>query len=454
MIPLRKQCRWEDTVKNYFELQIDGLPNCGHCFGGLSKGNFSSEKSKGFTSYPLDAFKQSLYKMSIVHKLGVKQSFLPPLCRPNLSVIQNLGYPTDKSNLSHTLNELNDELLYTVWSSSFMWTANMGTFTPSLDSKDSYAHLSIANLITNKHRSIEGKDRYEQLSEFMRSNLIRVYPLIPHNDYSDEGAANHMRICPNINQPGLNIFVYNRKSGDHHSHQIPLRQSIYAQESITRRHSLTEKNVILLEQNPGCVKEGVFHNDVIAMSCDHILIIHEDAFSDRNAIENISMKYVDLTGVTLNPLILTNRDLSVSESVSTYLFNSQILKTSHGYVLIAPKQCYESKQAQQSIRKIINHFPEFCDIRYIDLTQSMLNGGGPACLRNRLVINNDEYMTMNPCIQYTEKTHQHLHRWAEKNYRKTLTIKDLRDISLVEESFQAQIELNKILSHFQTTNSQ
>jgi succinylarginine dihydrolase len=441
-------------VKNYFELQIDGLPNCGHCFGGLSKGNLSSEKSKGFTSYPFEAFKQSLLKMSIIHNYGVTQSFLPPLCRPNLSLLHNLGYLTDKTNLANTLKQLDDELLYTVWSSSFMWTANMGTFTPSLDSKDGYAHLSIANLITNKHRSIEANERYQQLSQFMGSDLIHVHPpLTPHKEYSDEGAANHMRICPDINQPGLNIFVYNRKPGTNHSHQIPLRQSICSQESIVRRHNLMDNNVIYLEQNPDCVKAGVFHNDVIAMSCDHILIIHEDAFNATNAIDTISKKYLDLTEKKLGPLILTKNDLSVSESVSTYLFNSQILNTSHGYILIAPTQCYDSKKAQQSIRKIINHYPEFCDVRYIDLTQSMLNGGGPACLRNRLVLNNDEYMSIKSSIQYTQKTDQILHNWAEKHYRKKLTLSDLRDVSLVEESFQAQIELNTILRNFKTSNS-
>ena len=252
----------------YVELQIDGLTGPSHNYGGLSLGNFASQKNKYKGSSPLKAFKQCLEKMRRTHELGVNQAFIPPIETPRFDLLHNIGYDVE-GDLNNILRDIDDELLSVIWSASFMWTANCCTFTPSIDSRLQRPQISVSNLSTHIHRMLECDMRYQQLRHYMPYD---VYPgLFPHDRYSDEGAANHLRLCPNHSSRGLHVFVYNKDENDQMEDKIqgsliPKRQSKQAFEAIARRHQIPDNQVVYIKQSDLAVINGVFHNDMIGLS--------------------------------------------------------------------------------------------------------------------------------------------------------------------------------------------
>src|SRR5262249_41246840 len=84
-------------------------------------------------------------------------------------------------------------------------------------------------------------------------------------------------------------------------------------------------------------------------------------------------------------------------------------------------------------------------IHYLDLHESMANGGGPACLRLRIVLTESELKSINPHVILSDFLYEKLVQWIEKHFRETLNPKDLADPDLLKESRQALDELTQIL---------
>ncbi|MNT06555.1 N-succinylarginine dihydrolase [compost metagenome] len=76
----------------------------------------------------------------------------------------------------------------------------------------------------------------------------------------------------------------------------------------------------------------------------------------------------------------------------------------------------------------------------------MRNGGGPACLRLRVVLTDDELAATNPAMRMTDDLHARLSAWATRWYRETLTAHDLADPDLLDETRGALEELTGILA--------
>ena len=75
----------------------------------------------------------------------------------------------------------------------------------------------------------------------------------------------------------------------------------------------------------------------------------------------------------------------------------------------------------------------------------MRNGGGPACLRTRVVLQQNEFEALNQKCIFDDKLYYKLKDWIEKHYRDILTPKDLKDPNLVDEVQTALHELSRIL---------
>ena len=75
----------------------------------------------------------------------------------------------------------------------------------------------------------------------------------------------------------------------------------------------------------------------------------------------------------------------------------------------------------------------------------MRNGGGPARLRLRLPINQDELLAMHQGILVRESLLASLDSWVDKDYRTQLKASDLANPYLLEESFRALEELAVVL---------
>ena len=84
-------------------------------------------------------------------------------------------------------------------------------------------------------------------------------------------------------------------------------------------------------------------------------------------------------------------------------------------------------------------------MRYYDVKQSMQNGGGPACLRLRVAMNEQEVAAVNQNTLMNDSLFTRLNTWVDRHYRDQLTVNDLADPQLIIESRTALDELTQIL---------
>ena len=75
----------------------------------------------------------------------------------------------------------------------------------------------------------------------------------------------------------------------------------------------------------------------------------------------------------------------------------------------------------------------------------MRNGGGPACLRLRVVLNEQELAQVNPSFVLNDRLFTTLNQWVDKHYRDELNASDLADPDLVIEGRAALDELTQIM---------
>ncbi|MDU5846565.1 MAG: N-succinylarginine dihydrolase, partial [Cronobacter sakazakii] len=86
------------------------------------------------------------------------------------------------------------------------------------------------------------------------------------------------------------------------------------------------------------------------------------------------------------------------------------------------------------------------ELKVFDLRESMANGGGPACLRLRVVLTDDERQAVNPAVMMNDTLFTRLNAWVDKYYRDRLTQEDLVDPQLLREGREALDELSRLLS--------
>jgi len=76
----------------------------------------------------------------------------------------------------------------------------------------------------------------------------------------------------------------------------------------------------------------------------------------------------------------------------------------------------------------------------------MHNGGGPACLRQRVVLSDEERAAVRANVFFTEALAATLAAWIERHYRDRLVPSDLGDPALAREGLAALDELTRILA--------
>lgn len=75
----------------------------------------------------------------------------------------------------------------------------------------------------------------------------------------------------------------------------------------------------------------------------------------------------------------------------------------------------------------------------------MANGGGPACLRLRVVLTPEEQRAVNPAVFMNDRLFTELNDWIDRYYRDRLTQADLADPQLLREGREALDALTKLL---------
>lgn len=349
------------------EINFDGIVGPSHNYAGLSLGNIASASHKGNASYPRAAALQGIAKMRGNMERGLAQGFLLPLPRPNFGLLRDLAVGDDT----------NPALVAAAWSASSMWTANAATVSPAPDTGDGRCHLTPANLVTMLHRGQEWRDTQAQLKiAFGDQRHFAVHDAVP-SSFGDEGAANHMRFCDSHDAPGVEVFVYGRPGG-----RFPARQHEQASRAVARLHGLEPRRCVFIEQNPAAIEAGAFHNDVVAVANEKVLFTHDQAFADQiDAYEAIRAVFPDLHVVEV-----PESQVSLEEAIRTYLFNAQLVTLPTGEMaLVVPSECQESASVWSWCERMLASNGPIRHVIPVDVRQSMANGGGPACLRLRVV---------------------------------------------------------------------
>jgi len=433
----------------FVEVNFDGLVGPTHHYGGLGVGNIASLVNRARPSHPRAAALEGLEKAWLVAQLGVPQVLLPPLVRPNRALLRGLGFEGVLAEQLKRAAESDPMALSAAMSASAMWTANAATVSPSPDCEDGKLHITPANLISSLHRGQEAGDRTSMFRYLWRRDQSVVVhdPLPAILPMRDEGAANHLRITNPRGDRGYEIFV----SGDDDqaatsTTKFMVRQTRQSMRVIARGHHLRSGQTFFLQQSPAAIDAGVFHNDVISTAHEHLWFYHEDAFVDsKDTLDSITKVYRGDVGREL-VLIKIDRDrLPLEEAVKSYLFNSQLVTLPKNQVdepsrihLICPSICSRMANVQNVIAQWQeNRATGIEQVHYVSLDESMANGGGPACLRLRVVLSTLQRNALPSALFLNQQQYDTVRAWILKWYPETLTLVDLADAKLAEHCEEA-----------------
>ncbi|MBV9488894.1 MAG: N-succinylarginine dihydrolase [Verrucomicrobia bacterium] len=432
------------------EVNFDGLVGPSHNYAGLSYGNQASMRSRAAVSDPQAAALQGLVKMRVVAGHGIRQAVLPPLHRPAVAALRRLGFTGSRTQVLEKAHRTAPELLLACYSASSMWSANAVTTTPSLDAQDGRLHITPANLVTNFHRSLEP----EETASVWRAIFADQERFVHHASLpanlvlSDEGAANHTRLAVRHHQSGIHLFVYGRRGFSALiDGRFPRRQTLEASQAITRLHTLDCARTVYAQQHPAAIDAGAFHNDVIATGNERVLLFHRFAFTETDRIlGELTRAYANVSKG--EPLYLREiAEFTLEDAVRSYFFNSQLLTLPGGdMLLLAPEECRSNPAVADTIAGLISD--PACPVsqaQFINLRESMRNGGGPACLRNRVLLSEMEQARLTGQVFFNAVLDEALTAWVKKHYRTALSGDDLRDPQLPVEIDTALDQLTQIL---------
>ncbi|MEM9841026.1 MAG: N-succinylarginine dihydrolase [Pseudomonadota bacterium] len=433
------------------EVNFDGLIGPSHNYGGMSDGNLASEINAGDVANPREAALQGLEKMRLLVKAGLTQGVLPPLERPLFRFLHAAGFAGSPDEMIDRAAQGAPPLLKAAYSAASMWTANAATVSPSVDTQSGRLQMTTANLSTMLHRALEAPATHDVLDTIFagsekRAAAAKVHPALPqHPDFSDEGAANHVRLCRSHGEPGVELFVYGRQAGESVL-GFPVRQSRLASESIARGHGLNPKRTVFARQSKRAINAGAFHNDVVCVGTLDTLFFHEHAFEDTEAtLTAISGAAEGL--FDFKPLMVPNDAVPLEDAIRAYLFNSQLLQWpgEDRLVLIAPMETQETESTRAYCEQMVEGNGPIGRVEYVQVRESMRNGGGPACLRLRVVMTPDERAACHQGVLLDEAKIDALQDVVRRTYRDRLSQADLADPRLADECQHARAALLRVL---------
>ena len=120
---------------------------------------------------------------------------------------------------------------------------------------------------------------------------------------------------------------------------------------------------------------------MVAVANGPVLFAHEKAFADRDAlVAELSAKLADFELVEV-----PDGEVPLADAVTSYLFNAQLVTPPDGAMtLVAPTECRDTPSVAGWIERHLTSNGAIRRVNFVDVRQSMANGGGPACLRLRV----------------------------------------------------------------------
>jgi succinylarginine dihydrolase len=436
----------QDGAGPAVEANFDGIVGNTHNYAGLSPGNLASAKHAQKPSHPRAAARQGLAKMKRLHDLGLVQGFLPPHERPHLPTLHAFGFTGKPADVLARAAKEAPALLAIACSASPMWAANAATVSPSADTADGRVHFTPANLASMAHRAIEPAFTGRALRAiFADAAHFAHHPPVPAGSrFGDEGAANYGRLCSDHGEAGAALFVYGRAGGDEPGPtRHPARQALEASAAVARAHGLDPARVVFARQNPVAIDAGAFHNDVVSVANRHVLFSHEQALAEPAAVAEALRAVVPAFEVVTVPAA----QVSLEDAVGSYLFNSQLVDIPgrEGMTLVLPEESRENPRVLAALEAVRDGDNPIAHLEFVDVRQSMDNGGGPACLRLRVVLTAAERAAVNPAFILDTARYDALCAWVDRHYRETLTPADLADPALLDETYAALDDLTALL---------
>ncbi len=423
----------------FVEINFDGLIGPTHNYAGLSIGNVASDRNAGGISRPRAAALQGLAKMRTLMRLGLPQGFLLPHDRPDAGWLRRLGFAGSDEAVLAAAHAADPLLLRNASSASPMWTANAATVSPAPDTVDGRCHLTVANLASMLHRSLEAPATERQLRLiFGDTRHFAVHEAVPGR-LGDEGAANHMRMAERHGAPGLEIFVY----GAEQRAGFPARQHRLASEAVARLNGLDRDRCLFAQQSDAAIQAGAFHNDVVAVANENVLFAHEQAFEDRAALYDAIIRALPQAVIVEVPVSA----VSLAEAVGSYLFNSQLVTLpAGGMALVLPEEARETPAVHRWLQALVAGNGPIRELHFIDVRESMRNGGGPACLRLRVAVDAAAQAAIDPRFLLDEPRWEALHRIVEAHWPERIALDDLGNPALWGEARAAR---RALLDHLQ-----
>jgi len=430
------------------EYNFDGLVGPTHNYAGLAHGNLAAASNQGKVSNPRGAALQGLAKMRTLMAMGVPQGVLPPHERPHVSSLRRMGFGGSDTEVVQAAGAASPVLLANLSSASAMWTANAATVSPSADTSDGRVHFTPANLSSHLHRSIEAEFTARVFrSIFADEARFCVHDAVPFAVFGDEGAANHCRLSADAGSAGVELFVHGGASlGRETGGRFRARQAAEASHIVATTHNLKAGGAVFAQQAQAAIDAGAFHNDVVAVSNGPVLFFHEAAFDETGKLLERLTRACEARGFDFLPVMVSAKDMPVGEAITSYLFNSQIVTLPDGSMtFILPREAADTTSAREAVARVLAANGPIRDAVYLDLRESMRNGGGPACLRLRVVLSDEEAVALSGGVVLDDAKATALEAIVARRYRDSLSPDELSDPALMEESRTALDEITAVL---------
>ena len=406
------------------EINFDGIIGPSHNYAGLSFGNVASMGHGGQVSEPRAAALQGVEKMRSNLALGLAQGIFLPHPRPHRDWLARLGTTIEQAEPIIAANAM---------SASPMWAANAATVSPAPDTADSKCHLTVANLRTMPHRSHEWPATLAQLQVAFANDAFAVHGPVPPT-FGDEGAANHMRIAPRHDAPGVEILVYGVSGG-----AFPARQHVEASKAIARMHRLDPRRTAFVPQSEEAIAAGAFHNDVVAVANERVLFAHEQAFADKQPLLDMCAAHVPV----FEYVEVAAADVPLEDAIRSYLFNAQLVTPPDGETtLIVPTEARETASVWRWLERHLAGNGPIRRVEVVDVRQSMANGGGPACLRLRVVA---DPATVDPRFMVDEAKLDRVADAVRRHWPEQITHDELQRPALIADVERARAALVETL---------
>jgi len=208
-------------------------------------------------------------------------------------------------------------------------------------------------------------------------------------------------------------------------------------------HQLDAAHTVFAQQHPDVIDAGVFHNDVIAVGHRELLFCHQRAFANQ---DSVLAELHDKFGEGFHVINVAETEVSVEDAVTSYLFNSQLLSKPDGKMaIVVPDECRTNSRVWSYLQELVATHPVLNEVLVFDLRESMMNGGGPACLRLRVELTATESNAVNPKVVLSDALYARLTTWVERHYRDRMADADMVDPALLNEVRAALDELTAIL---------